>query len=181
MLFCRNLNKGHKVYVFSSRPTCIDTGRTRTKHPRKQGMASAPSRKMHDSELRPNITRRPVSEKTPRSSGAVATDASYDQDFQLSVISHLDRFEQSPEPRSSTKDHRADGRNGDTRSSTKSQTRQSINRKSLREIPIEELQRSGVGFALMFGLSDLANCQRLSFWLCVQESVIWGSKQSAIK
>jgi len=163
VLFCRNLNKGHKVYVFSSRPTCIDTGRTRTKHPRKQGMASAPSRKMHDSELRPNITRRPVSEKTPRSSGAVATDASYDQDFQLSVISHLDRFEQSPEPRSSTKDHRADGRNGDTRSSTKSQTRQSINRKSLREIPIEELQRSGVGFALLFGLSDLANCQRLSF------------------
>lgn len=151
MLFCRNLNKGHKVYVFSSRPTCIDMARTRPKHPRKQGMASAPSRKMQDSELRPNNIRRPVSEKTPRSSGAVATDASYDEDFQLSVISHLDRFEQSPELRSSVKDHRVDGKNGDMQSSTKSQTRQSINRKSLREIPIEELQRSGVGFVFLFG------------------------------
>lgn len=127
-------------------------GRTRAKHPRKQGMASAPSRKMHDSELRPNNIRRPVSEKTPRSSGALATDDSYDQDFQLSVISQLDRFEQSPEPRSSMKDHRVDGRNGDMQSSTKSQTRKSINRKSLREIPVEELQRSGVGFVLLFGL-----------------------------
>lgn len=125
--------------------------RTRPKHPRKQGMASAPSRKMQDSELRPNNIRRPVSEKTPRSSGAVATDASYDEDFQLSVISHLDRFEQSPELRSSVKDHRVDGKNGDMQSSTKSQTRQSINRKSLREIPIEELQRSGVGFVFLFG------------------------------